>query len=337
MKKLIILSEQKSFKKRPLSHDAVLGQENEFFDYGNGNVEIKYKSIILKGINRITGKLKMNPVCDPFTFKKREDGVYLYIAMSINYLKSNLHLLKRLQKSGNKIALYVWDCWQPEYEKWEKVLDDLKPDYIFWSFKQNYLFFKNKYANSFWVPQSANRYYFKDLHMNKTRLFIQMGRVNKGLHEKILRYLEKRDVPDSNENYVYRRKEKEALFPDLNDLVREINRSRYIVCIPKIYESPEKTGDVCAMTGRYYEAIACKTMIIGKKPLIFDELFPKDGMIEFKEDLSDFDDKIDALENDNQKYQDIVEQNYRCFMEKHTWACRLKQILAIINEELEVL
>ena len=46
MKKLIILSEQKSFKKRPLSHDAVLGQENEFFDYGNGNVEIKYKSII---------------------------------------------------------------------------------------------------------------------------------------------------------------------------------------------------------------------------------------------------------------------------------------------------
>lgn len=331
MNKLIIFSEQKSFIRRPLSHDAVLGQERSFLENGKDQVEIRYRSFFLKGLNRLLAKISLKPLLDPFTYKKTENSVYLYIAMSLNYLKSNLYLLKNLQKNGNKLSLYVWDCWEPEYEKWEAVLDELKPDYIFWSFKQNYLHFKDKYVNSFWVPQSANTYYFKDLNMEKTRMFIQMGRVNKKLHEKTLTYLNKKGLPDTDDNYVYRRKEKQALFPDLNDLVKEINRSKYLVCIPKCYENPQRTGDICAMTGRYYESIACKTMIIGKKPLVFDELFPENGMIEFNDDLSDFDEKIDKFENNSAKYEQIVNNNYDHFMKHHTWKQRLEQILEIIN------
>ena len=331
MKKLIILSEQKSFLKRPLSHDAVLGQEREFLEHGKDKVEVRYISIFIKAFNRLIGKAGLKPICDPFTGKREEDCEYLYIAMHINYLKSNLHLLKRLQKSGNKLAIYVWDCWEPEYDAWEKVLKDLKPDHIFWSFKQNWLYFNEKFDNSYWVAQSANRYFFKDLGIEKTRRFIQMGRVNKPMHEKILSYMKKNGIDDTDENYVYRRKEKEALFPKLPDLVREINRSKYIVCIPKCFENPKRTGNVCAFTGRYYESIACKTLIIGKKPLIFDEMFPKDGMIEFKDDLSDFDERIDELENDVVKYQQIVDRNHAWFMEHHTWSKRLDQIFSILG------
>ena len=333
MKKLIIVSEQKSFIKRPLSHDAILGQEKEFLEHGRDRVEICYKNILLKGLNKILGKVKIAPICDSFTSKKRTDAVYLYIAMSVNYLKSNLYLLKNLQKNGNRIALYIWDCWQPEYDQWDKVLDDLRPDYIFWSFKQNWEFFKESYKNSYWIPQSANRYFFKSIDIPKTRKFIQMGRVNKPLHEKILSYLEKNGLADTPDNYAYRRKEKEALFPDLNELVEEINRSKYIVCIPKIYENPKRTGNICAMTGRYYESILCKTLIIGKKPLIFDEMFGKEGMIEFEEDLSDFDEKIDELERNEDKYTSIVNRNYENFMNHHTWGHRLDAMLEVIDGE----
>ena len=111
-----------------------------------------------------------------------------------------------------------------------------------------------------------------------------MGRINKDLHEKILAYLKSHNLEDNLDNYAYRKQDRQALFPDLSDLVKEINRSKYLVCIPKCYENPKRTGDICAMTGRYYEAIACKTMIIGKKPLVFDELFPEDGMIEFADE-----------------------------------------------------
>ncbi len=333
MKKLIIVSEQKSFVKRPLSHDAILGQERAFLEHGKGYVEIRYISFLIKGFNRLSSKVGMKPLCDPFTLKKDQNVVYLYIAMHINYLKSNLHNLKRLQKSGNKIAIYVWDCWSPEYEEWKKILEDLKPDFVMFSFKQNWLYFREIFQNCYWVAQSANTYYFKNLDMAKTRMFIQMGRVNKPIHEKILAYLNKKGLEDSDENYVYRRKKKEALFPELDVLVKEINRSKYIVCIPKIYENPKRTGDVCAMTGRYYESIVCKTLIIGKKPLIFDELFPEGGMIEFNEDLSDFDEKIDELENNDEKYRTIVDRNYDWFMSHHTWAHRLDRIMEIINED----
>ncbi|MBQ6334412.1 MAG: glycosyltransferase family 1 protein [Erysipelotrichaceae bacterium] len=333
MKKLLIVSEQKSFISRPLSHDAILGQERAFLEYGKGNVEIRYLSFFVKGLNRLLNKVHLRPLCDPFTYKKREDAVYLYIAMSANYLMANIHHLKNIQKHGNKLAIYIWDCWEPEYERWTGIIDDLKPDYLILSFKQNYLYFSQLYDNCYWVAQSANTYFFKDLNIPKTRRFMQMGRVNPGMHAKILAYLDKKGLEDNNDNYVYRRKEKEALFPDLNDLVKEINRSRYIVCIPKCYESPHKTGDICAMTGRYYESIACKTLIIGKKPLIFDELFPEDGMIEFDEDLKDFDEKIDELENDEGKYWTIVNRNYDHFMKYHTWANRLEKIMAIINDE----
>ena len=333
MKKLIILSEQKSFIKRPISHDAILGQEREFLERGEESVEIKYKSFLLKGFNRLLGKMGISPICDAFTKRNYKNVVFLYIAMSANYLKSNLYLIKELQKNNNKIALYVWDCWEPEYEKWERILEDLNPDYIFWSFKQNWQYFREKFPNSYWIPQSANRYYFKYLGIPKSRLFMQMGRVNKEMHEKILSYLDSNGLSDTDENYVYRRKEKEALFPKLPDLVREINRSKYIVCIPKIYESANKTGNVCAMTGRYYESIVCKTMIIGKKPTVFDELFPSEGMIEFEDNLSDFDERINELENDTEKYQRIINANYECFMNHHTWGHRLESILQIINNE----
>ena len=335
MKKLLIISEQRSFLKRPLSHDAVLGQEKEFLEHGKDNVEIRYISILIKALNRFGRKLGMRSLIDPFAGRRYENRVCLYIAMHINYLRSNLPLLKKLQESGNELAIYVWDCWEPEYEEWEAVLKDLKPNYIFLSFKQNWLHFKEIFNNCYWVPQSANRYFFKALDIPKTRRFIQMGRVNKPMHDSILSYLKKKGLPDTDDNYVYRRKEKEALFPELPDLVREINRSRYIVCIPKCYENPKRTGDVCAMTGRYYESIVCKTLIIGKKPLVFDELFPSDGMIEFKEDLSDFDERIDDLENDPEKYTRIVENNYECFMKHHTWSNRLDQMLDIINNKNE--
>ena len=330
MKKLIILSEQKSFYKRPLSHDAILGQESEFLSHGKDRIEIRYKSFLLKIFNKIIGKFGFGPISESFTKKKADDSIFLYIVMHINYLHTNMHLLKNIKNSGNKLALYVWDCWEPEFDDWQAVLDDLDPDYLFFSFKQTYEHFKDRY-NCYWVAQSANLLSFRNLDIPKTRKFIQMGRVNSGLHEKILSYLVRHNLEDNRDNYAYRRSDKEVLFPDLEELVREINRSKYIVCIPKCFENPKRTGNICAMTGRYYESIACKTLIIGKKPLIFDELFPSDGMIEFKDDLSDFDEKIDELENDDNKYQMLVDRNYECFMKNHTWSKRLDQIFDIID------
>ncbi|MCR4633452.1 MAG: glycosyltransferase [Erysipelotrichaceae bacterium] len=332
MKKLILLSEQKSFIRKPASADCIIGQENAFLKRGNGSVEIVYKSIILKNISRLIKKIGFEPLCDGFTRKKREDAVFMYIAMNLVYLKSNRYLLKKLKESGNELSLYIYDCWEPEFDAWQKVIDEIRPDYVFFCFKQTYEHYKDIYEKCYWVPQSADLDYFKDLGIEKTRRFIQMGRVNPKMHEAILNYLKDHNLEDQNDNYVYRRKEKTNLFPELPVLVREINRSKFIVCIPKCYENFKRTGNVSGITARYFESIACKTLIIGKKPVSFDDLFPSDGMIEFNEDLSDFGEKIDDLLEHPQKYQDIVDRNYECLMKYNTWGNRCDQIMSIINK-----
>ena len=74
-KKLIILSEQKSYIKKGSSAPQVDGQERAFLKYGNGDVEIVYKNIVLKNINRVLRKLHLPLICDPFT-KKKYDVAY---------------------------------------------------------------------------------------------------------------------------------------------------------------------------------------------------------------------------------------------------------------------
>lgn len=327
--KLVILSEQKSFIKKGKSNPCIIGQEAAFLSVDN--VEAVYKNIVLKNISRILNKINLPAIPDGFCKKKKDNSVYMYIAMNLNYLEANAYLLKSLKKHGNKISIYIYDCWQPEFDDWQKVLDDIKPDYIFFCFKQTYQHFKDIY-NCYWVAQSADLRIFKYQNVLKKRLFMSMGRVNKPIHEKILEYLKSHNLSDSRDNYIYRHHKDEVIYPDINELASEICKTKYFVSVPKCYENYRRTGDVCGITARYFEAMACKTMIIGKKPVTIDELFSEDCMLTFNEDLSDFAEVIDKMENNPDKYQEIVDKNYECLMNNHTWRHRAKQILEIINQ-----
>ena len=328
--KLIILSEQKSFLKKGASNDCIIGQEKAFIKKGKERVKVEYKSLILKNINRILKKIGVNLLCDSFTKVKQDDAVHMYIAMNLNYLVDNAYLLKNLKRYGNKIALYIYDCWEPEFDDWQKVIDDIAPNYIFFCFKQTYEHYKDRY-NCFWIPQSADLDIFKPLEVEKGRRFIQMGRVNEVIHKRILEYLKNHNMADDETNYIYRRSKKEQIFPELSDLVRGINESKYIVCVPKCFENFKRTGNVCGITARYFEAMACKTLIIGRKPTSFDELFPYEAMIDLGEEASDFDSKIDKYENNDALYKEIVERNYEYLLSHHTWGHRLEEILRIIG------
>ena len=88
--KLIILSEQKSFIKKSSSAPQVDGQEKAFLKYGKGNVDILYKNIVLKNINRVNKKLHLPLLCDPFTKKKYDDAVILFISVNIQPRKAAL-------------------------------------------------------------------------------------------------------------------------------------------------------------------------------------------------------------------------------------------------------
>ena len=78
------------------------------------------------------------------------------------------------------------------------------------------------------------------------------------------------------------------------------------------YEPKEKPD------ARFYEAMACKTLIIGYKPDTFDELFPSDAMIDLENDET-LNDVIRFFEEHPEEYQRIVDRNYDLIVKKHTW------------------
>ena len=329
--RLIILSEQKSYIKKGSSAPQIEGQERAFLKYGKEEVDIRYKSLILKNINRFLKKGNMPLLMDGFARKKEADAVYIYIAVSLVFLQDNAYLLKELKKSGNRVSVYCYDCWEPEFNDWQKSFDEIGLDYIFFGYKKSSEHFKSLGYNAYWVPLSGDFEVFKPYEGEKTRLFMQMGRRNDDLHEKILSYMEKHGIEDNRENYVYAKKKGESIYPDIHELVREIGKTKYFVCVPKFYENFKRTGNINETICRFYEGMACKTMLLGMKSETFDELFPYKAMISFNEG-EDFDKQIDYYENHPKEYEAIVNKNYEYVQKNHSWGNRVKQILEIINQ-----
>jgi hypothetical protein len=331
-KKLIILSEQKARKKHHVSYDTIIGMEEAF--QSNQAVEIVPFNTIIFNLNRLFRKYFGKGIADKSVLKKKQSGdVYMYIAMGLHDLKRNretLHYLSKVKKK--KVAVYCFDTWEPEYPEWDACFEYIGVDYIFLSYYQSVDYFKKKYEKTFLSPQSADERFFHDYGLKKERLFMQMGRRTESIHQKILNYLKENGLEDIPDNYIYEREKAKIIFPETDTLAREINRSKYFVCAPQNLEWKKKTGNVSDVTERFYEAFACKTLIIGYKPkIIFDRLFPADAMVEIKKDGSDFKEKIQYFETHPSEYERLVNRNYQMFSDKHTWNKRLERILDAIN------
>lgn len=174
--------------------------------------------------------------------------------------------------------------------------------------------------------------FFFPYEVSKERLFMQMGRKNTKIHNMILRYLNKNSIVDNSDNYVYEREKGKIIYPDTSELARNISKTYFFVCAPQSLENSKLTGKISDVTARFYEAMACKTLIIGFKPDTYDELFPKDSMVELKPDGSDFDEKIQQMLNDTKEYNKKVSENYQYIRKNHRWKNRFNQMLEMINE-----
>lgn len=329
LKKMYILTERNFFKKKHhVAYDTILGMEDEFAMLEN--VEIYSLSTIMRFINEISYRA-FNILISDITINCIDDtNTFFYAAMSLYNLKINCKTLKRLKKKGAQIIIYCFDTWEPQYEEWERLFSYINPNYIFLAYKQSVNFFCKKYKNVFWLPQSMNRKYFFDRHEKKSRMFMQMGRRTEKIHLAILEYLKKRGLENIDENYIYEKEKGKLIFPDTEELARNINATKYFICAPQSCENTKKTGKVSDVTARYYEAMACKSLIIGYKPKVFDQLFPYKAMAELNADASNLEDIVDYYENNPNEYDQLINLNYEYVMTNHTWTKRIAYILDIL-------
>lgn len=147
----------------------------------------------------------------------------------------------------------------------------------------------------------------------------------------ILHYLKKRGIEDNDNNYLYERISGKILYLDTNELAENICRTWFFVCAPQAIDNRKLTGNVSDVTARFYEAMLCKSLIIGFKPETYDQLFPSDSMVELNADGSDFDEKIDYYLKHEVEYYKLVERNYTYVIGKCMWRNRYENMISVIN------
>ena len=328
---MYILS-SRNVKPKHVSYNTVLGLEEEFLEC-MGNQSIIYFSEKVGFLNRICYKFLKKSLFIDYRVKnsikriKGQDKVFFPI---MGLFEADFHI-NTLEKIGNRLVIYIFDCWESDYDQWDKLLKKINPYVVCFAYKKSAEYFAKKGYITHFMPQSMDEKIFYPREVEKNRLFIQMGRKVQILHELALQYMKKNNINDADEAYVYERTPGTIIFPDANELAKNICSTKFFFAAPQLVHNHKVTGDISEVTARFYEAMACKTLIVGIKPAdSFDLLFPyQNAMIEVDKD--NFDEKIDYYLTHDDEYKNMVCKNYDYVMKNHRWRNRYQDLLQFLS------
>lgn len=339
-----VLSIREGCKKHHVSYDTILGLENEFNKERGAEIICISEEVCHKNIQAFSEK-GFGSNIDESALGKVDGKKYVFFAtMCETDLLIHLEMLKKIH---DKLIIYIFDSWETSWENQEKVLKDISPLMVCFAYEKAKEHFKEILdCKVIALPQSMNAEFFHPFSGSKSRIFIQIGRKSEIVHKWAKDYLEAKNIPVNDKSYLYQkswaeyrralikhpisygirllkyRRSAMLTVPDTNDLAKEIAKSRFFLQAPQNIDNENKTGGISEVTARFYEAMACKSLIVGIKPRdSFDRLFPyENAMIEVTE--ADFADKIDYFINNPEEYDRIVEKNYEYVMANHRWKNR---------------
>lgn len=344
--KIAILSEQKCKILAPW-YNTVKACEREFSSASVSPSSLVYFNSSIRDLNtyiwRINSIIRKYvsrrshcPICgvEDYSLLKQVAAMRpdycVYIAMGCDDLYINLATLRRLPVP---LIVYCYDTWESLYDRWLYALNEIHPLHIFMAYKKSVGYFSNVFeGNVHFLPQSYDNRYFMDYGLDKTRLFIQMGRQVPSLHELANNYLIKNHIDNIDANYLYPRS-KSLISQTMEQLARNINSTYFFFAAPQNMHNGQFTGGISEVTARFYEAMACKSMIVGYKPLdSFEDLFPHEtAMIQLNACSDDFDDKIDWWLNHPNEYNDVVNYNYEYVRKHHCLEQRYYRMLQLLS------
>jgi len=108
-----------------------------------------------------------------------------------------------------------------------------------------------------------------------------------------------------------------------------IKYARFLNSFKSFLSTPSATGIVGT---RYFECMATKTLIFCPESKYYGGMF-RDGYncVMFREDLSDLEEKLEWILNDEEERKRIVENAYKDFINNHTYDNRIEKVLNTIK------
>jgi hypothetical protein len=263
--------------------------------------------------------------CIPFNnFTPKKNGTTFAIHLGPDFARSIPYYLTNRYNNG-----YFFDIWPNRYKQMEKFLKRSNIKNTFFSSKQTASFFKELgFQNVYWIPEAIipTNYLFFD-YSKKDIDVLELGRKHQYFHNKITPLLSEKKY-----SHFYEKKPGEIIFPDKQDFIRGLARTKISICFPKSITHPESAEGVETMTVRYLQSMASKCLVVGKLPAEMKELFNYSPIIEIN--LDNADEEIVKILNNYESYIPLIEQNYTTVMNYHSWESRWKRIQLIIGTNL---
>jgi hypothetical protein len=222
--------------------------------------------------------------------------------------------------------IYVFDCWQPEWENTEKLLKSAANiERIYFSGSQAAEHFSNIFPTKVsWLPQAADSSEFPRDRLTLDKrlpIILNIGRSNTVLDEFFLEYSKNRGL-----RYLYPGSDEFRNLGSRVNFLTSLQHASIVVVHPRNLQTPEITGCVSMLTARYFEAYSAGAVVCGFKPTS-DEFQQVLGSMPFVEFSENFSDELDSALLDTQKWE---KAQLRC-LKLHTWEARLMPVAVEIK------
>lgn len=229
-----------------------------------------------------------------------------------------------------EIIPMLWDVWP---SKWPVLYKDLK------LFDCKVVFVtvravaekinKELPIKAYWVPEGIDVcVYNKGSNLeDRTNTVLELGRQKKDYHivlqklnnsGKLVNYSASKTLPNGMLDV------DNLLFKTNEEMIRCLPTYKIMICFPQTDTNPERAGDVETLTQRYWEAMLCRCVLVGRAPQELIDFIGYNPVIDV--DWRNPELQIMGILDDVSSYQPLVDKNYEIATRKASWDNRIQLI-----------
>lgn len=221
---------------------------------------------------------------------------------------------------NREVIPVVWDNWPPSFHKFVADLKLLNCRLVFVTVKSHADYINQKMGiKAYWLPEGINSEMYsrgEDLDKRPYDVF-EMGRQMPAYH-KIIEGLNQEGMLSG---LLYSNsKDKGGSWMPLEELISEIPKYKVMICFPRCDTNPKAKG-VETLTQRYWEAMLCRCLIIGRAPGELVELCGYNPVIDVEWENPK--EQLVNILNHIGIYQKLVDKNYEFAQKNADWKWRM--------------
>ena len=223
--------------------------------------------------------------------------------------------------------VYCFDCWEPDWDKWERFLRRNRIEVAFFTARQSAEELARRLPGRriAWMPEAIDPAPYRPGKPLASRSIdlLEYGRHWVQYHEVIAPHCLAR-------GYVHRFPTGgQLLFPTQQALYGGLGDAKLVVCVPQSLTTPDYAGRVSTMTLRYLEAIGSGALIVGRCPPEMEDLFGFNPVIEIDE--NDPLGQLDSLLASLPDLEPLRARNLARLYEIGTWDARARRIIEFLT------